>query len=75
MIVFFIIEFKNDINIIYIDESINEVFYEVLFNVSVFINFILDFNSFKIGKLKKKKGFYDKVDLNVFFFVIVMIVF
>lgn len=56
MIVFFIIEFKNDINIIYIDESINEVFYEVLFNVSVFINFILDFNSFKIGKLKKKIG-------------------
>lgn len=54
MIVFFIIEFKNDINIMYIDESINEVFYEVLFNVSVFINFILDFNSFKIGKLKKK---------------------
>lgn len=74
MIVFFIIEFKNDINIIYIDESINEVFYEVLFNVSVFINFILDFNSFKIGKFKKI-GFYDKVDLNVFFFVIVMIVF
>lgn len=55
MIVFFIIEFKNDINIIYIDESINEVFYEVLFNVSVFINFILDFNSFKIGKLKKNR--------------------
>lgn len=75
MIVFFIIEFKNDINIIYIDESINEVFYEVLFNVSVFINFILDFNSFKIGKFKKKIGFYDKVDLNFFFFVIVMIVF
>lgn len=55
MIVFFIIEFKNDINIIYIDESINEVFYEVFFNVSVFINFILDFNSFKIGKLKKNR--------------------
>lgn len=55
MIVFFIIEFKNDINIMYIDESINEVFYEVLFNVSVFINFILDFNSFKIGKLKKNR--------------------
>lgn len=55
MIVFFIIEFKNDINIIYIDESINEVFYEVLFNVSVFINFILDFNSFKIGNLKKNR--------------------
>lgn len=55
MIVFFIIEFKNDINIIYIDESINEVFYEVLFNVSVFINFILDFNSFKIGKFKKNR--------------------
>lgn len=55
MIVFFIIEFKNDINIIYIDESINEVFYEVLFNVSVFINFILDFNSFKIGNFKKNR--------------------